>query len=276
MAETVDVARAATPTPRSGSSGRASAPDTTVAEDRRLATLHLRLGDLWLARAELEDLHDRGALDAAELADLAEARWRSGHLDAAAVAAADHLSAGGRRPIAFVIAAEAAAAAGRPGESRVHVDGLGAVDATVLEDLFAGMPRRASWPSALHPKAGPAGPVGSTDDEEPGRAGGSVSRRARPTSETSEPADELARAGAELESGNLNETARGLARLALLLRVDPALAPAVLDLLGPRRGVGAHLLRGDAYRLLGRHLEAEVAYVAAGAALDAPERGRPA
>jgi hypothetical protein len=44
----------------------------------RLAGLHLRMGSLALARAELESLAGRGMLDEAALLDLAEVRWRTG------------------------------------------------------------------------------------------------------------------------------------------------------------------------------------------------------
>ena len=45
---------------------------TNAAEDLRLARLHLRLGMLAAARAELEDLEHRGALNNEGLASLAE------------------------------------------------------------------------------------------------------------------------------------------------------------------------------------------------------------
>ena len=53
--------------------------------EARLARLHLRTGMLALARAELETLAARGELDSTALADLAEARWRSGDLRGVAV-----------------------------------------------------------------------------------------------------------------------------------------------------------------------------------------------
>jgi len=280
------------------------------AEDRRFATLHLRLGGLALARAELEDIQRRSQLDAPGLADLAEARWRSGDLGAAATAAADHLAAGGSRPIARVIAAEAATAAGRPGEARAHVDALGPVEAEALDHLFAGMPRRAYWPSApstpvgplstmfgaegsaqpgrrppttepppteLAAEASPAQPAsggpplmaGLWTEDEPGFGGrASAAGPRRPA----EPAEELARAREELASGDPADAARGLARLTLVLRLDPALAAAVLGALGPAREAGALLVRGDACRLLGRQLEAEAAFAAAARALEGPSR----
>lgn len=242
-----------------------------IAEDRRLAALHLRLGGLLLAHAELEDLLRRDALDTDGLADLAEARWRNGDLDGAAAAAADHIAASGLRPIALVIAAEAAAAAGRPDEARAHVEALGALDAAEIEHLFAGMPCRASWPSAPgSTSAAPETPLGADRRGRTGTAGRATSRLAGPPNE---PADELSRARTELSSGAAGEADRGVARLALVLRLDPALAPAVLDALRPRRDPAALLVRGDAYRLLGRHLEAEAAFHAAGQALDALDAG---
>ncbi|HEX5589183.1 MAG TPA: hypothetical protein VFX65_02695 [Candidatus Limnocylindrales bacterium] len=299
-----------------------------LAEDRRLATLHLRLGAFTLARAELERLAGHGDLEPAGLADLAEARWRSGELEAAAAAAAGHLAAGGTRPIARVIAAEAAAAGGRPAEAKVHVDALGAVQTGALEQLFAGMPRRAFWPSV--PTAAP-GPPDATTGAAPGTAaagglpaghdrvgagdrgagpargggmpvphprhpgalelpgdeptmaglwgddaaaGWMVRTAGTPPPRSAEPADELATARAELSSGNAGEAARGLTRLGLVLRLDPALAAAVLDAVGPRRDVASLVLRGDACRILGRHLDAEAAFSAAAQALDGPDAPR--
>ena len=49
--------------------------------------MHLRLGSLALARAELEALASHGILDDDGLLDLAEARWRTGDLPAAGEAA---------------------------------------------------------------------------------------------------------------------------------------------------------------------------------------------
>ena len=57
-----------------------TAESTTRAADLVLARLHLRLGALALARAELETLAGRDALDDDGLTDLAEVRWRTGDL----------------------------------------------------------------------------------------------------------------------------------------------------------------------------------------------------
>jgi hypothetical protein len=75
---------------------------------------------------------------------------------------------------------------------------------------------------------------------------------------------ELARAREDLDA----KPDRAFLRLALILRHDPTLAPMVLDALHLRREPAAALLRGDAQRLLGRHLEAEAAFDAAAESLD--------
>ena len=80
-----------------------------------------------------------------------------------------------------------------------------------------------------------------------------------------DPSVELERARAELE----RNPERAFLRLALVLRHDPTRAPMVLDVLHLRREPGAALLRGDAQRLLGRHLEAEAAFDAAAETLEA-------
>ena len=49
-------------------------------------------------------------------------------------------------------------------------------------------------------------------------------------------------------------------QLALVLRIAPALAPAVIDLVGDRHEPGLAFVRGDAYRLVGRELDARRAY----------------
>ena len=79
-----------------------------------------------------------------------------------------------------------------------------------------------------------------------------------------DPQEELDRARAELES----RPERAFVRLALVLRHDPTFAPAVLELLRLRREPTAALVRGDAQRLLGRHLEAEAAFDAAAESLE--------
>ena len=98
----------------------------------------------------------------------------------------------------------------------------------------------------------------------------------RVTEGPAEATDQLDLARAELGSSNAGDGARGLARLALVLHLDPALAPAVLDALGPRRDPSALVLRGEAFLLLGRHLEAEAAFGAAGRALNGAIPDRPA
>ena len=113
----------------------------------RLARVHLRLGSLSLARAELEALGNRDLLDDDGCLDLAEARWRTGDLAAAGDAAGALVDRGRDDTIAMVIAAEATAAQGRPGEARrLAARALAGLDVP-LELLFAGMPRSSIWPA---------------------------------------------------------------------------------------------------------------------------------
>src|SRR5205807_8369992 len=62
---------------------------------------------------------------------------------------------------------------------------------------------------------------------------------------------------------------RGLLRLALVLRLDPTLAPSVFEAVRLRHEPLAAVVRGDADRLMGRHLEAEADF---GEAMESIER----
>lgn len=276
-----------------------------AADDVRLARVHLRMGQLTLARAELEDLLHRDVLDTTSLALLAEARWRTGDAGGAADAAYAHLAAGGFDDVALCIAAEAAALDGRQDEARELMDRLPAADAGTLDALFAGMPRRAFWPAGpvdrsdlddLRRDAGrareaarrPGALRGTTAARPPADASAQPAREPQPGAGPSanevtppraaaaptsrrrkgqlDPTAELAVARTELD----HDPDRAFLRLALVLRHDPTLAPTVLDVLHLRREPSAALLRGDAQRLLGRHLEAEAAFDAAAEYLEAP------
>jgi hypothetical protein len=268
---------------------------TVDVDDIRIARVHLRLGQLTLARAELEDLLRREALDTNGLAALAEARWRTGEGDAAAEAAVAHLQAGGSDDVALCIAAEAAALDGRASDARELMDHLPTADAATLDAIFAGLPRRAPWPTApvertdlgeLRREAAnridAGGPIPAIDraPDRPTARDAAVATGAAPVVAAPrrpapgaprriraqlDPLAELAQARAELET----RPDSAFLRLALVLRHDPTLAPSVLDALHLRREPTAALLRGDAQRLLGRHLEAEAAYDAAAETLEA-------
>ena len=315
------------------------ASDPARIANLRMARVHLRMGQLTLARAELEDLHRRDALDVIGLAILAEARWRTGEGPAAATAALAHLEAGGSDDVALCIAAEALAAEGRPADARALMDRLPASDATTLDALFAGMPRRAFWPAGpvdrsdidelrretdaraaagrrggLRPApaatgdsptevyqqptgaatvsgqagsplgapptdrraipgprevleataAGAWGPGGHSSPASVGAAGRPVRGTERRVKGQMDPATELARARDELSA----KPERAILRLSLVLRHDPTYAPAVLDILHLRREPTAALVRGDAQRLLGRHMEAEAAFDVAAESLE--------
>lgn len=267
-------------------------------EDVRLARLHLRLGMHAVARAELEDLGGRGALDKDGLAVLAEARWRTGDLEGAADVAEAHLGAGGSDPVAIVIAAEAAAVAGDATDARALVDRLRGLDPATLDAIFAGIAHRAHWPGAPAPAGATTGPpaaapasagtapayppprasavpgpaqvleshAGLWDDEPSAAAAAAAASAPQPTAPTwveparakghADPEQELEAARDELDVA----PERGLLRLALVLRLDPTMAPDVLEAVRLRREPAALVLRGDAERLLGRHLEAEAAF----------------
>ena len=307
-------------------------------DDLRIAHVHLRLGQMTLARAELEELNRADVLDMGGLAALAEARWRTGDADGAVDAAFAHLESGGADEVALCIAAEALAADGRPDDARELMDRLPTADAATLDMLFAGMPRRAFWAAGpvdrsdldalrqggARPATGPRpamapsvpatmgpssdaglqgqaadsgiaqGPVGahgevravpgprevldatsveawqatrrSIEETQVHRTHDGDRLRGRRPKAQLDPAAEVEAARDELGS----RPERALLRLALVLRHDPTYAPAVLELLHLRRDPMAALVRGDAQRLLGRHLEAEAAFDSAAETLEAP------
>ena len=157
---------------------------------------------------------------------------------------------------------------GRAGERREG-------DASVVVDT-AGRSRS----RGAQPAAGAFGDLGQSDDQGPGlwaddggEVAGDRAPRARAPRAESDPAEILARGRAEVRSGTVDRLATGLDRLGLALRLDPTLAPAVLDAIGRHREPAALLLRGDAYRILGRAVEAEAAFLAAAAALESPGGG---
>jgi len=263
--------------------------------DLRLARLHLRTGVHGLARAELESLVGWGELDEESLIDLAEARWRTGDLEGAGDAARAFLATGREAVLGLVIAAEAIAAAGRPGEARRLAGQALERAGDSLDGLFAGMPRSGIWP---HDPSDPGEHVGPLLGES---AGAAASGRAAETAASAETAtavssgdDDLGLweghpqdlrplpvppdAAAELEAARDLLTAgdidRAAVRLAVVLRVSPILAPAVLDVLPPDAGPALELVRGDAFRLLGHDGDAQRAYASALAGVTADMSAR--
>jgi tetratricopeptide (TPR) repeat protein len=271
------------------------------APDLVLARLHLRLGSLSLARAELETLAGKDMLDADGVVDLAEARWRTGDIAGAGEAAALVLDDDEGPVLALIVAAEAAADRGRPTEARrLAAKALAIADGSI-DALFAGMPRSPAWPP--DPAAPPPSPTTMFDGPAAGRA--ATGRAATPERRQSsrEPAPpptppseaEEAATGAGLWDEDLAAAAEAAAesqaaidaslptgeealdagraaldagdvtgaalQLGIVLRMAPALAPAVIDLVGERHDPGLALVRGDAYRLVGRELDARRAYV---------------
>lgn len=281
-----------------------------------LARVHLRLGSLSLARAELETLAGRDALDDAGLVDLLEARWRTGDLTGAGAIATLLLGEGEDGPLlALVVAAEAAAARGRPTEARRYATVAQALAGDLIDVLFAGMPRGSVWPDdamaldlpgptlfdeprhggiAAPPRrpsaSGASGGAGDerspaideeapadgssavepatialwAPDDLPGEAAGSADPASGlPSDEELDlpVADEILATGRRaLTAGDVAAAAD---QLGLALRFDPRLAPAILDAIGNRPDRALALVRGDAYRLLGREREARQAYAEA-------------
>ncbi len=114
--------------------------------DLRLSRVHLRLGSLELARAELEAAAGAGGLDGPALLDLAEVRWRTGDVAGAGVAAAAYRATGGDALLARVVETEAAAAAGHLSEARrLAAEAVGRAGVS-LDGVFAGLPRSTVWP----------------------------------------------------------------------------------------------------------------------------------
>lgn len=262
---------------------RSSVPPTPTADrpaDRpaelRLARLHLRTGVFALARAELETLAGDGALDEEALLDLAEIRWRTDDLTGAGEAAAAYLASGREALVALVIACEATAALGRPGEARRIAGRALELAGAPLDPLFAGITRSSVWPSETAERAEPfiraqavGAPIGSASATagaapapaapEAGVAAGIDGSDAMP-----DPSAELAAARAALASGDCTGAA---IRLAVVLRFAPVLAPAVLDIAAAEPGPAFDLVRGDALRLVGHEIQARRAYAAAAAGL---------
>ena len=213
----------------------------------RLARLHLRMGSLALARAELESFAGAGTLDESALVDLAEVRWRTGDLAGAGEAARAALARGVEDPLAYVIAAEAIAAMGRPAEAtRLAGHALEGMDVT-LDTLFAGMPRSAIWPGDPEPEVAP-------------------SARVREDEQDRSPASAAAAEAFAGGRGALaaNDIPLAALRLSVAIRLEPKFAQGVLSAIGERATVPLlALVAGDALRLLGRERDALEAYDAA-------------
>lgn len=225
----------------------------------RLARLHLRLGSLSLARAELESFAGRGTLDREGLLDLAEARWRTGDLPGAGEAANVLLGTGAEPPLALVIAAEAVAALGRPAEARrLAARALEAVDGP-LDPVFAGMPRSLIWPGDAVPAVeaappDPGEPIATRDARSRTGTGGAAAALASPAPATAAAAEAFAGGRAALAA---HDPLTAAVRLGVALRLDPGFARGVLDAVGEEPAEPAlALVAGDALRLLGRESDA--------------------
>ncbi|HET7029692.1 MAG TPA: hypothetical protein VFI34_04205 [Candidatus Limnocylindrales bacterium] len=257
--------------------------------DLILARVHLRLGTLGLARVELETIAGRGELDDDGVRDLAEARWRTGDIAGAGEAASAYLETQPGDILGLVIAAEAQAASGRPGEAR-RLAGL-AIDRAdgSLDPIFAGMPKSAIWPIEPGAAAGPAGvlfddlhpgphavPALEQDDAQPLDPrpeapidGPSLWGDDAPGEHaTAAPTDAGARFRQAREALDAGRPADAAAALLLALRGSPSIAPAVLDLLAGRSEPILAVVRGDASAIVGHDVDAMRDHAAAAAILD--------
>jgi len=120
----------------------------------------------------------------------------------------------------------------------------------------------------------PVGPRGNTAPQAPGQGPdeavpaslwdahlhGAHAHAALPPPDMPNGATVLDAARRAMEAGDLEVAA---VQLALVLRVSPGLAPAVLDVAGSTAGAELDLIRGDAYRLVGHEAEAQRAYASA-------------
>lgn len=269
----------------------ATKAQTERSADLLLAHAHLRLGMYAFARAELEALVVRGAIDTDALADLAEARWRTGDLQAAGQAAQTHLETGGDDSTALVIAAEAAVADGRVADARDLAE-RALARPTDLDAIFAGLPRSRVWragglqeaPTEIVATAAVAGESAEHVAPAPERPAPRPAP-ARPeeptvpgTASGRSPHQLIAFAATALRG----DRGRAAVELAVVLRSEPSLAPAVIELLArtpdppaSRSSAALEIVRGDAYRLIGRPREAEVAYARAVSMLQTLDGGEP-
>ncbi|HEY7828708.1 MAG TPA: hypothetical protein VIB99_10760, partial [Candidatus Limnocylindrales bacterium] len=274
----------------------------------RLASIHLRTGVLALARAELETSAGRGELDDTALLDLAEVRWRTDDVTGAGEAAAAYFATGREDTLALVIATEATASIGRSTEARRLAARALARGDVNLDSIFRGIRPSSYWPATSAMSGVPAGTLFPTPrpgsltgtagvtgaavlgrlaaEETQNRAGppgvpvigtsatlwsdaetlGPASAAHAPGEpELPEPDAELNAAKADLGAGR---PAAAAIRLAVILRVAPELAPAVLDVLAGAGGASLELVRGDALRLAGREAEARRAYAEAAAQIN--------
>jgi hypothetical protein len=266
--------------------------------DLVIARLHLRLGSLSLARAELEAMAGKDGLDDEGIVDLAEVRWRTGDLAGAGEAATARLETHPDDVVALVIAAETQADLGRPSEARRLAGRALARFDGPIDPIFAGMPRSSIWPT--DPGAPPE-PVGELFDDLPQPPGGYLFAPALRLDESEEAAEAssrstaaeaygpslweahtgiiaptvpdstelLARARIALDVGRPGQAA---AALALALRAEVSLAPTVLDLIAGRSEPVLALVRGDANRIVGHEAEALRDYATAVAAIDLERR----
>ena len=228
-----------------------------------------------------------GVLDDEALIDLAEVRWRTGDLPGAG-RGGRRLPGGrprddarprdrGRGP-GRARPPERGAPARRPGDPRADRS---------LDGVFAGLPRSSIWPRDVRRRGhGPARGARARrrppDGADPPRAGcGDAARRVPRLPLLPRPGmSPMAPGVAGRRGGDRRQRSVSAAiQLALALRASPALAPAVLDLARDQTGPAFDVIRGDAFRIVGREGEARRSFAAAATTartpMEPPRRDRP-
>ena len=299
MSEAVDSVTASEPPQADAAVGpgfepvRAAAPAVAdPAMEIRFARLHLRTGSLYQARSEYESLAGNNLLDMPATLGLAEVRWRTGDLPGAGSAAAAYLAAAGQGALGFLIAAEAAAAQDHVADASRHAGRALERSVANLEVLFAGVPRRMTWPESAWTAPAAMKIDASSPAATPDRAATSPGMSEPPTEAPEgslwarteelpalEPRTQLPAPEPHLWDG---EVAAGTAALragdalmaalhfAVALRMTPESARAVVDGMGERRDLALELVRGDALRLLGNGSDAGDAYASVASVLGKP------
>ena len=149
-----------------------------------------------------------------------------------------------------------------------------------LDAVFAGLPRSSIWPREVGAEV-----MAQPESLGTGRPG--AGWRAPAPAPAAETAHADPQSPAPAAAGHVPDGSRALRaaeeaiaaddpisaaiQLALALRASPALAPAVLDLARDQTGPAFDVIRGDAFRLVGREGEARRSFAAAATRQDGDE-----
>ena len=247
---------------------RDAGPRPSAPPDQRLARRSTcGPGSLSLARAELETMAGDGILDDEALIDLAEVRWRTGDLPGAGEAADAYLEAGHETTLGLVIAAEAQAALGRPSRGPPARRPGHRAGRSSLDGVFAGLPRSSIWPRdagtelVAQPDRAPDRPAdwppgGERRRVRPvapdaGRREAAAAPACRPLAAGHVPDGSRALRAAEEASRPTTSCRRRSSSRSRCGPRRPSRRPSSISARG-QEGPAFDLIRGDAFRLVGR------------------------